>query len=137
MRSRPPGGPCSEDGLAALGLLEGCPDSDVTLRLPVAVFLDPAAWVVGVARSTSADPAAAAVAALDAVAALVAPERGADPGWPLADGVRLDYANESGALRLTLTGTATADLGGHDTGRDRDRGRTARPGSWRRARSST
>ncbi len=108
----PAGRPLLQEGLTALGLLTGA-DADVTLRLPVAAVIDPAAWVVGIARTATADPAATAVAVLDAVAALVVPGRGTDPGWPLAAGVRVDYANQSGALRLTLTGTASADLDGH------------------------
>ncbi len=108
----PAGRPLLQEALTALGLLE-VSDTDLVLRLPVAVVLDPAAWVVGTARRAAADPAAAAVAVLDGVAALVVPDRGADHGWPLADGVRLDYANESGALRLTLTGSAATDLDGH------------------------
>ncbi|MFC7496392.1 MULTISPECIES: DUF6603 domain-containing protein [unclassified Nocardioides] len=107
----------SEDGrplvlavLDALGLVERLGAEAQRLRLPIAAVADPAAWVAALARSGSVTPGAAGVALLDALAPLVAPDRGTDPGWPLAPGVRLDYAQVGDRLRLTAGCDLDLDL---------------------------
>lgn len=82
--------------LSALGLLTpwsaGQPPRVV---LPVGLFTDPGAWL-----RHRADPASAIVALLDALAEVVAPERGAEPGWPIADILTIDYRVVDGRLEL-------------------------------------
>ncbi len=96
--------------LDALGLVEGLGAETQRLRLPVAAVADPAAWVGALARADSMSPGAAGVALLDALAPLVSPARGTDPGWPLVQGVRLDYVQVGDRLRLTVSGELDLDL---------------------------
>ncbi|MBA2952942.1 hypothetical protein GON03_23220 [Nocardioides sp. MAH-18] len=98
--------------LDLLGMLEDAGTDLQRVRLPIAAVADPAAWLAALARSGSTNPAAAAVALLDALAALVVPDRGDDPGWPFVDGVSLGYAAVGEQLRLTLSVALDLDLGG-------------------------
>src|SRR5262249_2360101 len=90
--------PVFDTALDAVGLL-GPPD-DVGERdviVPIALFRDPGAWL----RRLSWQ--AGTVALLDALAALVVPDRGSTPGWPVADGVGIGYSLEAGSrLRLVV-----------------------------------
>lgn len=107
--------PLVEQALTALGLLTELSDGIPRLRLPLAVVQNPASWLVGVAHAGSVNPATAAVALLDALAPIVVPDRGATPGWPIADGVTVAYAAESDRLRISVAAEIAIDAGGGHT----------------------
>ena len=76
------------------------------LVLPIGLVTDPAAWFAGLARGGNLTLGPAGVALLDALAPLVVPDRGTDPGWPLADGLSISYADDGGRLSLLLRATS-------------------------------
>ncbi len=71
------------------------------IRLPWALFLDPAAWLQHAAAGWVADPFGQAVATFDALVPLVAPSR-SGPGWPLSDDITLRYGVADGRLNLSI-----------------------------------
>ena len=122
-----PAGAALEAGLVACGLVQDLGDGDRVVRLPVAFLLDPAAYVVGVARSASADVAAAGYDVLEAFGALV--DVAHPPGsWPLADGVWLRYAHAGEALSCTLHVELDETLDGVPVQAVLDAGAVLRPG---------
>ena len=103
--------PLLEQALAMLGMLPATPDGVRRLVLPLGLVTDPAAWFAALARTESLTLGPAGVALLDALAPLVVPDRGSDPGYPLTDDVRIDYADEAGRLRLTLSAVLEETVG--------------------------
>ena len=104
-----------EAALDALGLLT-LADENGTQRVmvPLGLVTDPAAWL-----ARRSDPLAASVALLDALAPLVAPNRGANPGWPIDPAFGITYAVLNGRLDLAAhlhvtqtvdTATVVADI---------------------------
>ncbi len=106
--------PLLDSALDAAGLLTPADDLGFrTVVVPLGLVGDPAGWLRHAVAAGRADAAAGAVALLEAVAPLVVPGRGPAAGWPLADGVVVDYAVEDGdRLRLRLDVSLTADVGG-------------------------
>lgn len=103
-------GPVLDDVLAAVGLLgEADPEEDRprALLLPYGLLADPVAWV-----QRAVDPLALAVTGLDALATVLTPARGTDPGWPLSDSVRVTYAVVAGRLELAAHVTLTETVDG-------------------------
>jgi len=95
------------DGLSLLEADAGLPRR--RLRVPWALFLDPGAWLRDAASAWVANPLGQAIATLDALVPLVAPDR-AGPGWPLTEEVAVTYGVESGRLLLGLAVTTTHSL---------------------------
>jgi hypothetical protein len=104
--------PVVTEVLDLLGMLQDAGTDMQRVHLPIAAVADPAAWLGALARSGSVNPAATAVALLEALAALVVPERGDEPGWPVVDGVLVSYAAVGEQLRLTVSLDIELDLGG-------------------------
>ena len=122
--------PLLEEALAILGMLPAltsAPDAladpvagAVTgpaagvrrLVLPIGLVSDPAAWFAGLVRGGNLTLGPAGVALLDALAPLVVPDRGTDPGWPLAEGLSINYADDGGRLSLLLRATLEEEVGG-------------------------
>ncbi len=100
-----------EQALAVLGMLRTSAGGTRRLAMPVGLVTDPAGWFAGLVRSESLSLGPAGVALLEALAPLVVPARGADPGWPLAEGVTLGYRDDGGRLRLTLSAEVDAEVG--------------------------
>ena len=100
-----------EQLFAVLGLLPATSEGVRRFALPVGLVTDPAGWFAGLVRSEDLALGPAGVALLDAVAPLVAPDRGTDPGLPLVDGLRVDYADDAGRLRLALTAELEEQVG--------------------------
>jgi len=101
-------------GLDALGLLTApAPGQLRRVILPVGLFADPGAWL-----RVRSDPAGATVALLDALAQVAAPARGADPGWPLADILTVNYSAAGGRLELVADLHLTATVDGRDVAVD-------------------
>lgn len=103
--------PLLDTALDAVGLLT--PADPLGFRgvvVPIGLVQDPGAWL----RQALPLQAANAVALLDALAPLVAPNRGAATGWPLGNGVAVGYGVEAGdQLRLTIdVGLAVNMTGG-------------------------
>lgn len=96
---------------AVLGMLPAAAGGARRIALPIALVTDPAAWFAGLVRGEGLALGPAGVALLDAVAPLVAPERGADRGLPLVDGLRVDYVDDAGRLRLTVTAELEEEVG--------------------------
>ena len=96
-------------GLAALGLLgTPAPSGARDVVLPVGLFTDPGAWL-----RTRADPLAAGVAVLEALAPVVVPGRApGTAGWPLGHGLTVSYAVTAGRLELAAELALTPDVGG-------------------------
>ncbi len=103
-----------DTALDALGLLAST-GVDGTRRVifPVGLVQDPAAWLRRGVASWRSDLPGTLVSLLESAASLVAPGRGADPGWPLFDGVRVTYGPDGDrafvgldvALDATLVGS--------------------------------
>jgi hypothetical protein len=70
--------------------------------LPLGLFDQPGAWLVHATENWRTDPVNSAIRLLDALAPIVAPSRGATPGWPLAPGIRIHYAGVEGRLELAI-----------------------------------
>ena len=102
--------PILDDVLDAVGLLGDIDLEDERPRdllLPYGLLADPVAWV-----QRAVDPLALAVTGLDALAAILAPARGAEPGWPLSDAVRITYVVINGRLELAAQVTFTETVDG-------------------------
>ena len=87
-----------DDALDALGLL-GSPGANGSrgMVLPIGVITDPGAWL-----RLRANPFGAVVAVLDALSEVVVPARPQGvTGWPITDGLAIDYAVVAGHLRLS------------------------------------
>ena len=103
-------GPLLDEVLAAAGLLgDADPEEDRPrpLLLPYGLLADPVAWV-----QRAVDPLALAVTGLDALASILTPARGAEPGWPLSDAVRITYAVINSRLELAALVTMTETIDG-------------------------
>lgn len=74
-----------------------------SLRLPIGLFTDPVGWLRHGAAPWRADPVGSAIALAEALAPIVAPGRGANPGWPIAPGLTVGYQAADGRLELTAT----------------------------------
>ncbi|MGO4257995.1 DUF6603 domain-containing protein [Marmoricola sp. RAF53] len=101
-----------ETGLSACGLLRQYAEGGAVVVLPLAFVQDPAAYVLGVARSAGDQLAAAGRDVLDALAHLPAEAPPGDGTWPIADGVELRYALDGDALRCSLHVTLDETLDG-------------------------
>ena len=100
--------PLLEDALAALGLLgPEVPDVGRALVVPSTLLRDPVAWL-----RAEVDPVAASVAVLDALAPVLAPGRGSEPGWPVTPELTIGYAAVAGRLELTARLDLAATVGG-------------------------
>ena len=90
-----------EAGLSACGLIKEYTEGGSAAVLPLAFVQDPASYVMGIARSGSADLAAAGYDVLEALAHLVTatPALGT---WPITDGVELRYSVNGDALTCAL-----------------------------------
>ena len=104
--------PVVTEVLDLLGMLQDAGTELQRVQLPIAAVADPAAWFAALARSGSVNPATTAVALLDALATIIVPERGDEPGWPIVDGVFVSYAAVGEQLRLTLSLNIELDLAG-------------------------
>lgn len=101
--------PALDASLSALGLLGPVlPEQPRAVVVPFTLLSDPVAWL-----RNEVDPNAAVVAALDALARIVTPTRGADPGWPIAPGIRLAYAVVADRLEVAVAVDVAATLGTH------------------------
>jgi len=98
--------------LSLIGMLEEPGTDRQRMRLPIGAVADSAAWLGALAQSGSVNPAATAVALLDGLAALIVPDRGPAPGWPIAQGVVVNYSAVGEQLRLTLSTVIDLDLEG-------------------------
>ena len=98
--------------LQLLGMLPRTADDVRHVALPVGLVTDPAAWFAGLVRSQDLALGPAGVALLDTLEQLVAPDRDeGDEGFPLVEGLRLDYADDAGRLRLTLSAELEEEVG--------------------------
>ena len=94
--------------LDAVGLLTAAAENGTRLvRLPVGLLTEPRNWLL-----QRSDPLAAAVAVLDALAPIVAPDRGAAPGWPIDPAFGVTYSIVGGRLELVAHVTLTETLDG-------------------------
>jgi len=97
--------------LDALSMLHAAADAGRRrMRLPIALFDDPAAWLLHGAEAWRTNPAGSAVQLLDALVPVIAPARGSAAGWPIVPGVTVHYAGVDGRLVLTLDATLNATV---------------------------
>ncbi len=97
--------------LDALSMLHTADDTGRRrMRLPIALFDDPAAWLLHGAEAWRTNPAGSAVQLLDALVPIIAPARGSAAGWPIVPGVTVNYAGVDGRLVLTLDATLNATV---------------------------
>ena len=96
--------PALDAALNAVGLLTAADElGGRDIVVPIGLFADPGGWLRYATEAFRDNAASSAVALLDALAPLVAPGRGTASGWPLADGVTVQYGVEAGnRLRLVL-----------------------------------
>jgi hypothetical protein len=71
------------------------------MLLPIGLFTDPAGWLRHGAAAWRTDPVGSAITLADALAPLIAPGRGANPGWPIVPGLTIGYRGVRGRLELT------------------------------------
>ena len=100
----------------ALGLFH---DADLDgfrrVRLPVALFDDPSAWLAHGTAAWRSDPLGASVALLETLVPIVAPGRAAGTGWPIVPGVvSVNYAIVGDALTVTLDATINTTIDAAD-----------------------
>ena len=84
-----------EGALDALGLLGSVDTGTRPVLLPFGLVSDPTAWL-----AQRADPLTTTVALLDALAPIVAPDRGATPGWPIDPAFAVTYEIVAGRLEI-------------------------------------
>ena len=99
--------------LDALALLKAVnAEGQRVMKLPIALFDDPASFLLHGAESWRSDPVSSAVKLLDALVPVVAPARGANPGWPIVPGVLVNYTGTGGKLALTIDATLNSNVSG-------------------------
>ncbi len=91
-----------EAGLSGCGLIKHYAEGGSAVVLPLAFVQNPASYVMGAARSGSADLAAAGYDVLESLAHLVTATPPADGTWPITAGVELRYAVTGDALTCAL-----------------------------------
>ncbi|MEJ1109450.1 MULTISPECIES: DUF6603 domain-containing protein [unclassified Kribbella] len=112
-----PAAPALDAALDAVGLLTPAdPLGFRSVVVPIGLVQDPGGWLRHAVESWRANAATSAVALLEALAPLVVPARGSAAGWPIADGVVIDYTVEPGnRLRLVLDVALDVDAGSGTT----------------------
>ena len=98
------------DALAMLRAAEA--DGRRAIQLPLALFDDASAWLLQGAAAWRTDPVGSAVRLLDALSPIIAPARGATPGWPIVPGVVVNYSGAGGRLALTVDATLDTAIDG-------------------------
>ena len=100
--------------LDALALLKTAnAEGQRLIKLPIALFDDPASFLLKGAESWRTDPVGGAVRLLDAFVPMIAPARGATAGWPIVPGVlSVNYSGAGGRLAVTVDATLSANVSG-------------------------